>query len=545
MDNLHQELNNLKITQVKKSKIYDFLNSITMVDISDKILIDVIPNEQEGTKIVTLGRPPVLGSSKKQMRHVTPYTFVDHLVKTKISGLKVSQSDSLQDLAKPLKIFVSDQLGLSLGDTDYQSLQQQLKTNKDVYHIKIKNTKRAGYKYLIDDEKVVKTIRDKKFFSQVKIKDFETNYTKNIQKFIDYSVDILQQAIKDENTICISCEAIGRLTLTIFNQRIYTAFPEEGNTVPYEIRLYDTVAGAKDPKNSNFQVLTQDEVVELQDIYTKNPKIRIVNNEGDKIKKVISALEVINTIITLCNRDVNESIIETQINEYKKYDSIIKIKKESPLLLEKYNQEFTTDDIDELVTQGEILERDPLYYHIAKHLYYAFDFKSLEDKVLVPKNLSDRNITHVIKVFPSAEGDMQTTYCIKDGDKYREDQMNSAVGYNKKAVFRTEELDQLLLIKKVIDHVYISVLLFSSFIVGFKNSDVNYPKAILDAFSELIALDYSMDEDSKNDFLNNIDVESNQIKIFQDLSAANTSLFTTSGEVESAALYGEDIDFFN
>lgn len=140
---------------------------------------------------------------------------------------------------------------------------------------------------------------------------------------------------------------------------------------------------------------------------------------------------------------------------------------------------------------------------------------------------------------------MQTTYCIKDGDKYREDQMNSAVGYNKKAVFRTEELDQLLLIKKVIDHVYISVLLFSSFIVGFKNSDVNYPKAILDAFSELIALDYSMDEDSKNDFLNNIDVESNQIKIFQDLSAANTSLFTTSGEVESAALYGEDIDFFN
>lgn len=250
------------------------------------------------------------------MRHVTPYTFVDHLVRTKISGLKSSQSDSLQDLAKPWKIFVSDQLGLSLGDMDYQSLQQQLKTNKDVYHIKIKNTKRAGYKYLIDDEKVVKTIRDKKFFGQVKIKDFETNYTKNIQKFIDYSIDLLQQAIKDENTISIACEAIGRLTLTIFNQRIYTAFPEDGNTVPYEIRLYDTVAEAKDPKNSNFQVLTQDEIVELKDIYAKNPKIRIVNNEGDKIKKVISALEIINTIVTLCNRDVNESIIETQINEY-------------------------------------------------------------------------------------------------------------------------------------------------------------------------------------------------------------------------------------
>ncbi|WP_342271935.1 hypothetical protein [Candidatus Tisiphia endosymbiont of Parasteatoda lunata] len=135
MDNLHQELNNLKIAQVKKSKIYDFLNSITMVDISDKILIDVIPNEQEGNKIVTLGRPPVLGSSKKQMRHVTPYAFIDHLVKSKILDPSIPQERKLKAFLEPLRMFASEQLGLSLGNTDYQSIQQKLKTNKDVYHI--------------------------------------------------------------------------------------------------------------------------------------------------------------------------------------------------------------------------------------------------------------------------------------------------------------------------------------------------------------------------------------------------------------------------
>lgn len=36
-----------------------------MVDISDKILIDVIPNEQEGNKIVTLGTPVWVAQKSK------------------------------------------------------------------------------------------------------------------------------------------------------------------------------------------------------------------------------------------------------------------------------------------------------------------------------------------------------------------------------------------------------------------------------------------------------------------------------------------------
>jgi hypothetical protein len=58
--------------QIAKSTIKDYLETIFDIKLDNKILTDFIMDEDKN-KFITLGRPSVIGSSKSQMRHVTPY----------------------------------------------------------------------------------------------------------------------------------------------------------------------------------------------------------------------------------------------------------------------------------------------------------------------------------------------------------------------------------------------------------------------------------------------------------------------------------------
>ncbi|WP_342272535.1 hypothetical protein [Candidatus Tisiphia endosymbiont of Parasteatoda lunata] len=44
-----EESNDLGFFQVKKSRIHGFLNAVTGVNMSDKVLIDVVIDEDEGS----------------------------------------------------------------------------------------------------------------------------------------------------------------------------------------------------------------------------------------------------------------------------------------------------------------------------------------------------------------------------------------------------------------------------------------------------------------------------------------------------------------
>lgn len=551
-----EELNDPGFSQVKKSKIHGFLNAVTGVSMSDKVLIDVVLDAEEGNKIVILGRPPVSGSYKKQMRHVTPYSLVELFIKSKVQNEDILESDLIKQLAEPMKTFVSDQSGLCLNRTEYNDLKEKLQLTQDFYHVTMKNVRGGANKYLINDERIIERIEEDNIFDERQVEQYRANYVRSMGKFIDYSIDSLQEAIQDENTISIAYEAVGRLMLTLFNQRLYTSFPEEGNTLINEIRYYSTAAKAKDSRGQEFEILTHDEAAKLaeegklQTEKRQDPKVRIVPNEGNRVKKVIDALKMLDKIIFLINDRDDDVEIQPKIKEYnEKYNTEIKIKELAEELEDSYNEDISLQSI-KLYIERQEEALDHIRYHITKHLYAAFDFKPLEAKVLVPANESEKNqAVNLINVFPSAEGIRKAAYHIKNGSEYRKDQVNSAIGYNDNIVFREEDLNPSLLAKKVVDHAYLSILPFSSFQEGFReanNEDYisdNYALDILKTFSVLAIKDYGMEGEEQQIFINTRNQEADKIGIFHSDIAADRSLFFTSGEVEEAQLYGVDIDF--
>ncbi|UCM86455.1 MAG: hypothetical protein LF885_07380 (plasmid) [Rickettsia endosymbiont of Culicoides impunctatus] len=523
-----EEINILKQEQIKKAAILDLLTITTGISVSDKVLVDITLKGESSNDTIILGRPPVLGSAKKQMRHVTPYSFIEYLIKSKIKSYNsMSDDNPILRLTEPLKLFASDQKGLGLHKEQYEKLKVDLQKQGDFYHAKVLTSISGHTYYLIDDDKILEKV-------SVEIKQnmsFCETYNKNMGKLIDHSVKILQHAIRDENTLSIASEAIARFVLTLFNQRLYTAFPDEGNTLNYEIRYYEQKSQALDPKGKNFTIYTHDDMVNLckSPAYLLNNKIRIVNNEGNIIKNTIKALEVIDSILQLCN--INEKAnIANKVNNYAKYDTQIKVHGDS-LNLEQYNNQLSTSFLEDIHLY---------YHHIAKHLYKAFDLKPLEYKVFVPTQHSDAK--NKVIVLPSADVLKTATYHLISGDDYREDQVNSARGYNKEVIFRNEisqEEFTPLLIRKILDHVHVSIMLFLSF-TSIINGVENYPKAILKAFTRLVAYDYSEIAD-KQEFINNVLEKSSTIKVFN-LSDAD-SVLLSSGEFAVVDYGDDDVNF--
>jgi hypothetical protein len=435
----------------------------------------------------------------------------------------MSDDNPIIRLTEPLKLFASDQKGLGLYETQYQKLKTDLQKQEDFYHAKVLTSVSGNTYYLIDDDKILEKI-------PVEIKQnvsFYETYNKNMGKLIDHSVKILQHAIQDANTMNIASEAIARFVLTLFNQRLYTAFPEEGNTLNYEIRHYKSQHDAQNPADKEFKICTHDDMVRLckSPAYLLNQTIRIVNNEGNVIKNTIKALEIIDSILQLCNINERANITD-KVSNYAKYDTQIKVH-DNLLELEQYNKQLSTSFLADIHLY---------HHHIAKYLYKAFDLKPLEHKVFAPTQHSDAK--KKVKVFPSADGQKIATYHLISGDDYREDQVNSARGYNKEVVFRNEILEkefEPLLIKKILDHVHVSIMLFLSF-TSIVTGVTNYPKAILEAFTKLVAYDYSTITD-KQKFVNDVLEYSSTIKVFN--SSDTDSSLLSSGEF-AAVDYGDD-----
>lgn len=529
---LQQDLENLNKAQIKKSEIYKFLADMLGADVSDKVLVDVTFNENKeyGNQLKILGRPPVLGSATKQMRHVTPYSFIEHIIGSKIYVNHKIKKNVLKDLMEPLKLFTPYQEGMCLLDSEYEELKNYTGSTDDFYNIKMNTVKDKTIYYLINEDKLPLKWDDISIFSKDQKKKIRDDYGKKIKKFIDYGIDCLQEAIQDENTLSITCEALSRFILTLFNQRIYTSFPEEGNTLTYEIRLYKNKTEALVPKNKDYEILTHAEInnkISNAIVGDYDDLIRIVNNEGPMVKKIIKALETISKII------VNSNYIVENTDNIKYYNDNCNIKLKTPKSsdksiideLKKYNQQLTEHEVEALC-----------HYHIAKLLYFVFDFKPLEEKVFVSAQTSYSSASPRIQVFPSADSNKSAKYCIQDGKTYREDQINDAKGYNKEVIFRSETLDQSLLAEKAFDHVYTSIMSFPSFINGF-NNNTNYSKSILEVFTKLVAYDYKI---SFENFFKKINSICKNINIFQD---DIDTLLSTSGEVETGTLYDNDFDF--
>lgn len=501
---LRQENQKLK-KQVKKNEIHEFLESVLDTGLSKKVLVDV---DVEGDLIV-LGRPSVFGSSKKQMRHVTPYSFVEQLIKTRIASLsspnfKPIAKDLFKGLSKDIKNFLPHEEGLCLNEEQYKILESVF--YEDGLPSKLLKTTKNKY-YLLNMHDLPTNWDNELVLNPAEFSEASILYNQKKQKFIEGSLKLLQKAIIDENTYTVACEALTRLIFTLFNQQPYTAFPEEGNSINYEIRLYSNSLDASKPAKKEYIVMKSWEIKQrLDNNENLDNRVRVVDNEGPMVQKVIKALRKLYDLAKLINPSKNDlklfgeqikGLIIKNLEEEDGYN----IKYNKPFCLSnnpQFYKNYTLDTISyklNLYNQG--LNQENLYehipYHVAKQLYIVFDFKPLEADVFVP-SIADKEIK--VQVFPSSTGNKKATYSMKTGLFYRAEQENSIRkgDYNNDVSLRTELAEFInVLAKKVVDHVFISMSSYEDFDKLRISSGIKYAKAILDKFIDLVALDYDID----------------------------------------------------
>lgn len=475
--------------QVSKSKIHNFLGRILQAEPSSGVLVD-IPMNEDDESIIVLGRPPVMGSSSKQMRHVTPYSFVKQMMKAAAETAQNAR-ELLNNISQAVISFIANDAGIALKKAEAAKLDLE-----EIYGAKLVTSKNTYY--FLDSEVGYKDVFTK--LGYVGEADFASAFAKaqdlylsKKKKFITFAMQNLQEALEDSNTKIIACEALARFIFTIFNQQPHTAFPDEGNSLNYEIRLYDSVSDARDvgrdSKAKEFSILTSGEVRQrLEAGEELNERIRIVDNEGSRVLKVINCLRLLETIIKIYNseKDYTETIVE-----YNNANLILSFAKTNPL--DDLASEFVADCNKPINQDSELAKQ--IAMHIAKLLYLVFDFRPLEEAVFVPATSKDLAGAEgeVVKVFPSANGQRIANYLVRSGIEYREEQRNAAKGYNKEVVFRNEDVDQLLLAKKVLDHIYITVKAFGGISKGFRDREESFPLEILQDFATIVAYDYSLD----------------------------------------------------
>ncbi|WP_353271613.1 hypothetical protein [Wolbachia endosymbiont (group A) of Rhorus exstirpatorius] len=469
-----------------KAYAYKFLENLLRIEMSPDVLVDIIVDSKDDTKIAVVGRPKVLGSSTKQMRHVISYSSVKSAIESVIKAegdYELYVKNMVEQVMTPL---VMSREGLCLTEEQYNNLKEKevISSGKyDEFKLTTETKKGQRKKYhLIYDKEIIEAINSKKIFTEEEIKKARSDFNARLRKYISHGIDYLTDglAAEDINTVTIMCEGVARIILTMFNQDIHAAFPEEGNTLSEEIRLYESQNDAKEPKAKVFSVLLHDEITQ-EIVGDYNLRIRIVNNEGYIVKRTACALSVLNSLLKTTSYNINEKESKKYLDDYnEKCNSTIRTHSQD---LGNYNGKINKNNLN-----------DVLYNHVAKHLYEVFDFKPLEKRVLAPR----REAGDAIKVYPSAGGIREAEYLVQEGDEYRRLKINEAKGYNDKAIFRSGMANKLIgkiLSSKIVSHVIIHLVPYRYLKDGFMESAVeeglgNGMQKILKSFIDLVQQDY-------------------------------------------------------
>lgn len=212
-----------------------------------------------------------------------------------------------------------------------------------------------------------------------------------------------------------------------------------------------------------------------------NKKIRIVNNEGSIVRTTGTILNSLNEILgNYYTGLIDNKLIKKYNKDYNKYISI------NDNNLEIFNKSLNIEDIDNIK------------YHIAKHLYFVFDYKKLENKVFIKINDDHKDdYETILKVYEKAKSNDSCFYTFLDGKSYREKSILDAKNknkYGKKVVFRkniidinNDEEEKKIIANHIINLVWLISMTYSNFI------DINIE--IINEFSKLIAINYNISHD--------------------------------------------------
>lgn len=466
---LQSQLQVSKAESLSKRDIYINLEAIGEID--KKVLVDI---DLDIDKCNLVGRPKVVGSSAKQMRHIIPYSFVEKYIETLVKRAEGSGDKLLASLKSAITDFSIYRPGFCFEKEELEI--SPLRHNQKIKTLDKKEFVHEGKHYALfppsakNDIFGAGTTPTKPNLAKQKHEAINRVITEhNIQKLIS--------SINDDNTKTICAEAIARLMLTLYNGSEYCSFPDEGNTINEEIRLYKSALDAK-KKTSNYEVVTAFDIASKKPV-DLNGKIRLVNNEGPKIKQSLEALSTIDDIIVAVNTCQN---VRPILNTYNtKYNINLKLSN-GKSLPEKYTKKIdSTDDLNSIASS-----------HIAKHLYSVFDLKPLEKKVLSSGADSEKK---AIKLYPALTVPYTAKYSFKIGSDYRSESIKNAKGYNKTVKFRGEEIDHTLLAKKAVEIVSLVSKTYEGLATGvIEDTKSNYKKKFFEdiskAFCSIISLDY-------------------------------------------------------
>jgi hypothetical protein len=400
--------------QLSKEEIIKILEDAFHIKLSYKILTDINFDESIA-QFTYIGRPDTGASKAQQMRHVIPFSFVKQLISGMIEDAK-HPGEILDKLLIPSLAFTKMQKGFALTSSqleseEYADIRQHA---ADQHNRSLARAEEQTYLFSPPKAAMFHTPNRK---AQAE-KDFSIAHTQYVKEALE---TLLEQVEKDSNTNIIASEILTRLMFTIFNSSENTCFAEEGNTLIYEIRLYEDVDSATNqPNKADYDIITARELqvmIEKRQV-TKdslNGRIRIVDCEGSKVREINKALKAINKICA--SQEDNSDDIKTYNEKYN-----YQLKLSNCDITHNYNKAITNTDYS---TSSS--------YHIAKLLYGSFDLKALEDIVFAPQVNSK---TKPITVYTAAKGDVTSSYQIIDGDKARAVDIGRSTGYTSKSVFR-------------------------------------------------------------------------------------------------------------
>ena len=522
------QIGDSQVIKQQKWYIHNFIEKLFKINMSQDVLVDIVINDDPtnpcDNQTTIVGRPKVLGSSTKQMRHVTPYAFIAAAIKEKIDISEVydgykSYVTNLVEATKPL---LKNKKGICLTNDQYSKLSSNI-TLQDEESEAFKLSTTSNEYHLIYNDALIEQFKKCDDFSQAEKDKAEADFSTKFEKYITYGIKYLTEGIldsQDVNTITIVCEGIARIILTLFNQEKYAAFPEEGNSLKEEIRVYNTPEDAKQVaklklEQQKYEVRSHNEITQ-EDILQYDSCIRIVDNEGSIVNKVAKVLKIISSLMHHKLSEVSDETEQKDLEYQKEYNEKynFKVNDQNLTCKGKYNKDI---DIEKNLV-------DIFQYHVAKHLYSVFDFKPLEKKVLAPKQHDD---TDIIKIYTSAGGQRQAEYSVQDGIQYRKLEVNGARGYNDDTIFRSEmsnEKTKEILKDKVVNHVIISLLPFDALKVEciFNESQCK-GTPILQAFCELVKVKYEAEGMIQLDDTWMINVQNECSRYFEDVLLGDVS----------------------
>jgi len=394
-------------SQIPKRTIQTYLETIFYIDLDDNYLVDLTIKDEKITNWNTSGRPRIPNAKRSQLRHVTPFCFLEKLLK--------KESVTFLNIKSIIESLFSNSSGICITKEELN----QSSSLKNIFlkhpHILLPtqiNRSKGNFYHLITQsspqyQRITQTIQNE---GRLDIEILQNKFKEKNKKYLTSALTVLNESIRDKNTKDLAFEQLVRILAASFNQKKKIAFPTEGNTVNVEIR--------EEEDDQSYYILDQKDLVkkikEHEDGKGTLKTIRIVNVEGPIIQKTNSNLEELDK-----SMDQNKNL---------------------------------QSDIDTLS-------------NIATHLYQLFDFKPLEEEVVarVEENLKTGN---TYSFFTEVNGTKTKTFALYNGHDYRNYQTRSNSRYTKKVEYRPHkgsESEKTILIERAVEFVLIAKKIYPGF----------------------------------------------------------------------------------